>query len=356
MGETPWIQVSLSAQRRVREIDLAHGGPNGTEYEVGFTCEERANRGVEADSFTLSLDEPEERSDALLTLPEDERTREAARAAFDAADDGPLVFQHALWLARSTDPSDHVLVGEALKSRDVVELLGNTTIDRGPRLRFEPLGHRWPLAQILFALRDGDSASGRALLTELASDPLWSDETLDVADGHVEWLLRALAAVRPPPPAVLAYFRSHAGPGVYAGVVASALVENGSDEAVSLLRTLLRDGRIPAPERAAWLRADIGAARHRPEVLQVAEQLLLRGLPPRLDRRLLEDLFGDFTEELRPDSQLSCPALERVPEEAALILRRIGAHALARRLGASTRHVVEEGLQRLLSTSESADD
>ncbi len=347
VGETPWIQVELDAARRVQNIELARSGPDGAEYEVGFVCAEVAGPVAEEGTLALSLETPEEPEEAdLLTLPPEARTADGAREAFSAAEDGRLVFEHALWLARSDDAADHAILREALTSREVVELLGNTTLDRGPRLRVEPLGHRWPLAQILFTLRDSEAASAPALLTHLAGDPLWSDETLDTPDAPADWLLLALASVRPPPAEVLRYWRRHARPGGgYANVTVSALVDNGSDEAIALSIRLLRDGRFPHDERAAWLRRDIAAARDRPEVLAVAEKLVAsRRLPSRLHRRLIRDLHGDWNDELEPDTRLSCPALDRVSPEAAEILRRIADSALRRGLDASTRAMVEAAL------------
>jgi hypothetical protein len=347
VGATPWIQVTLTADHRVSGIELARSGPDGSEYEVGFVCTPSPSVSAEDDELTLSLDEPGAPPD-VLSLPEAQRTHEDARAAFDSAEDGGLVFQHALWLARSGDAADHALLEEALGKREVVELLGNTTIDRGPRLRIEPLGHRWPLAQILFALRDSERESAHTLLAHLAAAPLWSDESLDMPDSHVDWLVLALAAMRPPPAGVLAYWRAHARSGEgHVSLVFPALIENGSDAAMRFARALLRDRRFAYEDRAAWLRTEIAARRDRPEVVAVAEELLRLGLPPRLERRLVEDLFGDWTDELRPDTQLGCPALDRISPEAAAVLRRIGEHALARPVRAGTRAVVEEGLRLL---------
>jgi hypothetical protein len=352
VGLTPWIQVELGSERTVEAIDLARGGEARADYEVGITC-------PMAESVATDL--PDEETEevvvtALPSVPPAERTHAAATAAFDAAEDGLRVAAHSLWLAASTDPADHALLEGALVRREVVELLGNTTLDRGPRFRNEARGHRWPMAQILFTLRDGGTASGHALLAHLAAEPLWSDVTLDMPDGHIDWLILALSANRPPSEPVLAYWRGRALPDDgYVNLTVQALVDNGSDEALSLYVTLLRDARF-GQERGAWLRQDIAARRNEARVLEVAERLAMSDrLPPALDRRLVEDLFGDWSDEIRPDTSLVCPDLGRVPPDAAAILRRIGAHALARRprLGAPTRAVVEAGMAQLGTGAES---
>jgi len=347
VGVAPWIQVELGRGGAVESIDVAYYGVGRADYSVGLSCAQGTAPPEELALEPLRDIEAQASGD-LLTLPEDERTHGLALTAFGSAEDGQRVFQYCLWLARSSDPSDHALLADGLKSRAVVELLGNTTIDRGPRYRFEPRGHRWPLAQTLFTLRDSEAPSARALLAELSADALWADENLDMPDGHIDWLILALESQRPPSPGVLSYWRAHARPDDgYANLTVIALVRNATDESLTLYAALLRDRRFEYEDRALWFRQDLAARRNDAEALGVAERVLALRLPPRLERRFLEDLFTDWTDDIRPDTGLVCPSLALVPPEAAVVLRRIAERALAERVPRGLRAAIEAGVAEL---------
>jgi hypothetical protein len=247
-----------------------------------------------------------ENSDAVATLENSRNSHDLARAAQT--------------LAASSNPIDLQLLLRFLKSQEF-------------RLRLDPDESAgtpedlW-IAKPLRTLEGSGAASARAALADLMGD---ADFTSDL--DRVDLLVKASAIIRPPGSGVVQFWRRFSTPdSVHLGGIMSALMDNGSPEAVSEFeRILLRtepdeDDGDPRP---GWLHGPMLRHRDNPYVLSMAERLIRPQRAPWSDAMQIAVAESVFLHEAgwyRPHSGSVPPPRQRTPRDGRDALRRIAAY------------------------------
>jgi hypothetical protein len=239
--------------------------------------------------------------------------------------------------ARSADPADHAelrkhLLGEAFLAR-----LDSDEDYRGT-------ARELLLARVLLGLSENRCAPADETLSALCADPMFGSVEL-----RQELLIRLCVPVRPPTPAILAFWTRHLAPDQpYKHVASDCVADNGTHPAVALLETELTNPAQDEQDRVAWMRDAILRNRDNPVVLEASERLVKKGLPDHLRPPLVAALF-----DYRETWYLACdppepPEWPLLRAEAKTVLVRIGEHALEHAgLDEATRAVVEARIEAL---------
>jgi len=226
----------------------------------------------------------------------------------------------ALALARSFDETNHVILRSALLSGEFLEKLDSDEEYLNSAAR------RLRVARVLDALSKNDSPHARVTLTKLTENEMFLEEPV-----RTVYLIESTARLKPPPPAVIDFWKTQSDPdeGLPALVV-SALVENGTPDALKLLEMIMADPRQDKEDKTIWIRSDILEHRDDFLLLQSCERMLNGGLPEDLRPVLVEALFDYRPEKwYSPSFNYSPPDRRLASEQALDQLRKIGRLALS---------------------------
>ncbi len=148
----------------------------------------------------------------------------------------------------------------------------------------------------------------------------------------------ALAAIRPPTPAVLDYWDRYSQPeDGYGNYTVLAIGENRSPDGFRLLQAKLVDPEHPADDRVGWISMSLVPNRHEPIVLDVfGNALAVPDLDPAVYSALLEGLFDEQLDQWFDDNSMLSRHEEAPPE----ILERLA--ELGRKLTTDPRTTEEQ--------------
>ena len=239
--------------------------------------------------------------------------------------------------ARSEADADHASLRKHLLSEGFLSRLDTDEDYRGT-------ARELLLARVLLGLSGNRCKAADDTLNALCADPMFTGVEL-----RQELLIRLCVPVRPPTPAILAFWKSHLPPDQpYKHVASDCVADNGTEPAVALLEVELKNTTQDEQDRVAWMRDAILRNRDNTVVLSASERLVKEGLPEHLRGHLVAALF-----DYRETWYLACDPPEP-PEwplfraDAKAILVRIGEHALEHvELDETTRAVVEARLETL---------
>ena len=236
----------------------------------------------------------------------------------DITDDSASAESAALALAESARPADHATLRQQLRSEDFLARLDSASATRGTR---QPR----PLLRVLQTLSSNKTTSARQVLIDLTQDGGFNEDA-----DRTDALIRACAAVRPPPPELISFWDQHCQPDDgFTPLTIPALVENGSGAALALFEKKMASDRFTADDKTGWMRSAILTHRNDLAVLRSCQRLLEAKLPAELRPALVEVLF-DYkpTEWFPPDNLLRPPERARASREARAKLRELGTWAL----------------------------
>lgn len=221
--------------------------------------------------------------------------------------------------ARSAEPADHALLQGLLTS---AEFLGR--LDSKEEYQ-QAAKFRLRASRVVDALGRNAAPSARQAFVAVCQDKGFLAE-----DERIIALLQASAFVRPAPPELAKFWDDHFQPEDGFGPTAvTAMVDNGSPEALALLEKKFADRQFEDDEKLAWMRTRILAHRNDLPLLEWCERVLKGSLPKGLRPALVEVLF-DYRpgEWFRPATVVAAPDRRKASAEALAVLRRIGEYAL----------------------------
>ena len=226
----------------------------------------------------------------------------------------------ALTNARSDDPRQHADLLAQLKSESVLEQL-DSEAEYQMASKF-----RLHVAQVLEALARNAAPSARHTFVALTDNPIFL--------GHDERciaLIRASEHMRPAPPELVAFWDQHSQPDDgYTPTTITALVANGSTQAIALLEKKLADPAHDEGEKISWMRSDMLSHRNDVSLLEACERLLTDALPENLRPFLVDALFDYRPEEwFKPAKSYAAPPLQTASRATLDQLLRVGAVVLA---------------------------
>jgi hypothetical protein len=232
----------------------------------------------------------------------------AIEEAIDAVTsaDATTAFRAALTLAGDGAASSQAALRQALLRPPVIRLLSSVGFEDNRRM--VPVGARSGLAKIFFALRDNGSDDARATIVALAQSRALDRLATELNDNPIDWLLLATASLRPPPAAVVRFWRAHARPDDgYTPLTIGALVQNGSGPALRLFGELLLGGAHGLDDRIGWIREEVPMNRHRPEILDFCADALGGRMPRPLKAAIIDSLFDYHYQWSHPDTHAGNP-------------------------------------------------
>ena len=239
--------------------------------------------------------------------------------------------------AASSDPADHAVLRKHLLNEG---FLGRLDSDED----YEGTAKELKLAGVLKQLSDNRCDAADGTLSALCADRMFTSIEL-----RQELLIRLCVPVRPPTPAILAFWETHLAPTEpYKHVASDAVADNGTEPAVKLLEEHLKSKAHDEQDRVAWMRDAILRNRDNPVVLAASQRLIRQGLNPALQNSLVAALF-----DYRETWYLACdppeaPEWAEIRGEARRKLVEIGEHAVEQvELDEQTRAVVEARLKAL---------
>jgi hypothetical protein len=256
----------------------------------------------------------------VISCAGSETNMTSARAAdiLKSSRDGRELKNAAVVLAKSRVPEDHKVLGRYLGKK---EFLGRLDPPEAYDGRFRDLR----LGRVVQTLADNRCSSADEVLVGLIGS---ADFQGDVFRKQI--LLRALAAVRPPPPTAVAYWdRLSAPESAIAGDVIEALCENQSDPALELLERKFADPSQERDNRILWMREFLLVRRNDLPLLLCCERMMTKSLPEDLKTVLAEALFDYQPEKwYRGDDPPKPPPRAKASVDAKKVLARIGRYAL----------------------------
>ncbi len=183
-------------------------------------------------------------------------------------------------LARSSFENDMLRLESRLSNRVFLHSLDSEEAYSGPVVRLHVAG-------ILQILSENDCDSARGLLLKLTHSQVFLEHR-----ARVELLIRSLIPIRPSPKEVIEFWDKHFLPeDGYSSITASALLENGSEPAISLFEIKIKDSRFPKTEREFWLTGLVLQYRNDINLLQACDRLMDSDLEDDYQSLLLEVLF-----------------------------------------------------------------
>jgi hypothetical protein len=202
------------------------------------------------------------------------------------------IARHAAVLATSSDRGSLAASARTLASSgqpEAIDLLGRFLQDQIFLARLdaveEPQQKLTNLRHVLAALQAHPNQSTGRLCEMLAESPGFLTEP----DRKI-FLLPALAAVRPMSEKAEAIFRKANAEG-YWNSDGPMLMGNGSPRALSLFAEMVADGSVAEADRIDMIHWAVPAHRLHAGVADMVRGLLDRGLPPEVERALVETLF-----------------------------------------------------------------
>lgn len=232
--------------------------------------------------------------------------------------DGRSVKRAAVALARSPEGSDHQFLAEHLAATDLVHRMDPPETIAGSYQHLR-------LARVIRTLWENPRPSAQEALLTLVGTIPFNDHYL-----RIQILIRALASVRPSPPAAVRYWDRYSSPGSPVTYdVMEALCLNQSAPALDLLEARFAHPAFGGDEKRVWMRESILVRRYDDPLIERCERILLGPMDPDQKISLVEVLF-----DYRPDEWfIECapprPAeLATMSRPAQVVLRRIAEYAL----------------------------
>jgi hypothetical protein len=256
-----------------------------------------------------------------------DRDRDILRESMD----GREVKKSAVALAAGPSPEDHRLLLRYLSSG---EFLGRLDPPEHYDAGFRDLR----LGPVIQTLADNRCSSADEVLVGLIGSTDFQGDVF-----RKQLLLRALAAVRPSPPAAVAYWDRLSGPqSAITWDVIESLVENQSGPALELLERKFADPSQDRDNRVLWMREFLLVRRNDEPLLLGCEQMMTKSLPEDLKPELVDVLFDYKPDDwFMPENPPAPPPRGLISEKARDVLRRIGEYALQNvKLSVSQRRAV----------------
>ncbi len=245
--------------------------------------------------------------------------------------------KEALALARSTRPKDHSLLLQRLRSEEFLKKLDSEKA-------YEGSSNRLRLSYILQILSKNPAPSARSVLVALTQTPDFYKEP-----ARADLLIEACAEVRPAPPEVIEFWDNHSQPDDgFTHLTIEAVVENGSEPAISLLEKKMSDPKHDEEDKLHWMRSSILTHRNDLILLQACERMLGGSLSENLRLSLVAVLFDYRREWFSPSAVLKPPDRGGATPQAFEQLRKIGKFALNKmKLNDDLRKKVEKTLEEI---------
>jgi hypothetical protein len=167
--------------------------------------------------------------------------------------------------------------------------------------------------------------------------------------ARADLLIDACAEVRPAPPEVIKFWDNHSQPDDgFTHITIEAVVENGSEPAISLLEKKMSDPKHEEEDKLHWMRSSILTHRNDLILLQACECILGASLSENLRISLVEVLFDYKPEWFPPSTVLKPPDRQKAIPQALAQLRKIGEFALNKmNLTKDLRKKVEKTLEQI---------
>jgi hypothetical protein len=239
-------------------------------------------------------------------------------AIFRESTEPKVLVDNAAQFAASDDSSDHTTLVGVLNSQDFLARL-NTSEEYNTQ---SPKQLR--VAKVIRVLRDSQHAVSKQTLTVLAQGgPFIANDW-----RRQELLVRALVTVRPATPPAVKYWDDQSTPrSVNRHITIEMLCENGTEPALALFEGKLIDPAQETIYKVSWIHAFMLLHRNKRPMLEAAERMITKTLPPELRYTVLETLcdydarWYPCCYKPRPPSRLL------IQEDAKPVLGRICRHA-----------------------------
>ena len=190
--------------------------------------------------------------------------------------DRDAVARSAIVLVASTDPDAITFVREQMKRAEFLARLDNVEDPQFKTMR---------LRTVFTAIETNPSRPAAQLCVELAGAVEFSSES-----ARMNFLLRALASIRPMLPEAAAVFRQTNREG-YWDLNVTLLVYNGSPVALALFEEMMRDTSVDPEIRIDNLHFAVLMHRTKQPVVLSSGRLLSGGLEPEVEIGVIETLF-----------------------------------------------------------------
>lgn len=234
------------------------------------------------------------------------------------SDDRQALARAAVVLAGSAHPQAQQTLGSFLRRREFLARLDNLS---------DVHQKTYNLRAVLEALRSHPTPVSASICVTLANDPAFLEEP-----DRLIWLLPALSAVRPMSEEGAELFLKTNNEGFFAGN-APLLVANGSERALSLFESMIRDSSVDPESRIDAVHNAVLPHRTDAPVLESAGRLLGGGLAPEVETGVVETLF-DFQYRRWFGPAIGAPrppAWESGSDEALQLVLRLADRVKSRR-------------------------
>lgn len=241
-----------------------------------------------------------------------------APQTMQSSNDPAEVVQAALLLARDVEPDGHKTLAAGLQSLKFLDRLDSDE-------EYLDLGGIVRVNRIVEALAENRTGSAHDVLVELTES-----KTFLVESRRTDFLIAAVAVIKPSPPDVIRFWDAYCKPlDGFTPLSIQAMVTNGSDPAIELLERKMLDPKHDDMDKIDWMRYMILPHRHDLPLLNCCERLLKGALPDSLRMPLVEALFDYRPEEWYGDDDIEEPPPAAARSRESLLVRKsIGALAL----------------------------
>jgi hypothetical protein len=235
----------------------------------------------------------------------------------ETSKDSKELLKTACTFAQSSESIDHELLLRFLRSQDFLQRLDSES-DYAAEIRLR-------IRRVLDELAKNQNPSARNILVALTQD-----QTFLMEPARVDRLIQACAVIRPLPPEVIKFWDDHCQPeDGFTPLTIEAIIENGSEPALTLLEQKMLDPRQMEQDIIAWMHTNILIHRNDLPLLRSCERMLAGGLPEKLRLALGDVLFDYRPTEWFPDNiEIRPPDRRQAGSEALAQLRKIGEYAL----------------------------
>lgn len=268
-----------------------------------------------------------------------ERMNENPVQRLQTAKDPKELLNAALVLARSKQPMDHEILLSYLQRPEFLNRMDSEIDYRAAASK------RLRISRLLEALSMNEARSAQEVVVTLSGDQPFLRSV-----NRIDALIRASAAIRPPPSQLIVFWDAHCQhDDGFSHVTVSVLIKNGTEAALHLLERKMADPRHPDDDKIAWMRTDILSHRNDLLLLRSCERMLSGELPQKLRPYLVEALF-DYrpAEWYSPASPYNPPDLGQASPQVREELRRVGQLALRTvALTPEQKEVVERSLKEI---------
>lgn len=223
----------------------------------------------------------------------------------------------AIAFAASASADAHATLGRELVSAEFLARLDSSDAYAGMAANLR-------LSRVIDALAANRRPSVDAVLLALLASDVFQAQAL-----RMQLAIRALAAIRPAPPAAVEYWARLANPdSPLAYDVIQALTANQSEPALTLLEQKLVDPAFDQGEKLSWLRQLVLPRRNDEPLIALCERVVMRAGMDGLRVGIVEALFDYRPDEWYGDSPPRAPARADASPTAKAALRRIAEYAL----------------------------